>query len=234
MLRGVNRQQIFKEGADYEKFLQILAKSQAISAFKIFAYCLMGNHVHLLFQEGSEPIEKSMKRITVRFVYWYNAKYQRIGHLFQDRYKSEPVETDAYLLTVLRYIHQNPVKAGICGSVADYCYSSYNEYFSDTALIDRNFIFSILSSEEFVAFHAQSSDDQCLDDEDAAEQRLTDEQVQRLIESYAKCKNASDFRSLPKELKERTVKSVRAQGASIRQISRVCGESKGMVERWLR
>ena len=113
ILRGVNRQQIFEDNEDYYKFLQVVEESKAISGFELFAYCLMSNHIHLLLKEIQEPIEQIMKRITTRFVYWYNIKYQRSGHLFQDRYKSEPVEDDAYFLTVIRYIHQNPVKAEI-------------------------------------------------------------------------------------------------------------------------
>ena len=103
MLRGINQQQIFEDSEDYNKFLQVLKDSKAISEFKIFAYCLMGNHIHLLIQEQKEPIEQIMKRIATRFVYWYNIKYQRVGHLFQDRFKSE-LENDlntANALTVL-------------------------------------------------------------------------------------------------------------------------------------
>ena len=112
LLRGINRQQIFEDIEDFEKFLEVLKDCKAISDYKLFAYCLMSNHVHLLIKEEKEPIEQIMKRIATRFVYWYNIKYQRVGHLFQDRFKSEPVENDAYFMTVIRYIHQNPLKAG--------------------------------------------------------------------------------------------------------------------------
>ena len=79
----------------------------------LLAYCLMGNQIHLLLKEGKESLEQVFKRIGGRFVYWYNVKYQRVGHLFQDSFKSERVDDEAYLLAVIRYIHQNPVKAGI-------------------------------------------------------------------------------------------------------------------------
>ena len=134
MLRGINGHQIFVDSEDYEKFLEILKDCKAISEFEIFAYCLMSNHIHLLLKEVKEPIEQIMKRIATRFVYWYNIKYQRAGHLFQDRFKSEPVENDEYFLTVIRYIHQNPVKAGICKKPQDYNYSSYNEFFRKETL----------------------------------------------------------------------------------------------------
>ena len=144
MLRGINQQQIFEDREDYEKFLQILKDCKAVSEYKLFAYCLMGNHIHLLIQEDKEPIEQVIKRLATRFVYWYNIKYQRVGHLFQDRFKSEPVEDDAYFMTVIRYIHQNPVKAGLCKNVREYEYSSYKNFFDKSNLIDKNFVLGII------------------------------------------------------------------------------------------
>ena len=113
MLRGINQQDIFEDEDDYLRFLAIIRECKDISKFELYAYCLMTNHVHLLLKTGEEPLELIFKRIGSRYVYWYNLKYQRIGHLFQDRYKSEAVEDDAYFLTVLRYIMQNPMKAGM-------------------------------------------------------------------------------------------------------------------------
>ena len=79
MLRGINKQQIFEEKEDYEKFLEVLKSCKAISEFKLYAYCLMGNHIHLLIKEGKESLETIFKRIGGKFVYWYNVKYQRVG-----------------------------------------------------------------------------------------------------------------------------------------------------------
>ena len=120
MLRGINRQSIFEDDGDYIKFLDVLCTYKKNIEYEIYAYCLMGNHVHLLMKEGNEEISRTMKRIGASYVYWYNWQYGRKGHLFQDRYKSEAVEDDKYLLTVLRYIHQNPIKARLAKNVADY------------------------------------------------------------------------------------------------------------------
>ena len=128
MLRGINQQQIFEDEEDYLRFLSVLRECKEVSEYKLYAYCLMGNHVHLLLQEGKEPLDLIFKRIGSRFVYWYNLKYQRVGHLFQDRYKSEPVETEAYFLTALRYILQNPMKAGLEETPGTYGWSSYASY----------------------------------------------------------------------------------------------------------
>lgn len=233
MLRGVNQQQIFEDQEDCDKFLQVLKDCKAISEFKIFAYCLMGNHIHILLQETKEPLELLMKRIATRFVYWYNIKYQRVGHLFQDRFKSEPIENDAYFLTVLRYIHQNPIKTGICKTVEAYKNSSYNEFFKNSDLIDRDFVFGIISKDEFAKFNSENALDSCLDIEDKPKTKATDEQAKKIIEKISKCKNVAEFQRLANNLKEKYIKKFHEKGISIRQIARLCGVSKGMVEKWL-
>ena len=93
-----------------------------------YAYCLMGNHFHLLIRERDERVGETIKRIASSYVYYYNRKYGRDGHLFKERFKSEPVNDMEYFTVLLRYIHQNPVKAGIVEKVKDYEFSSWGEY----------------------------------------------------------------------------------------------------------
>ena len=104
MLRSVNRQQIFFEEDDYRFFIKLLKRYKTVSDYKLYAYCLMSNHIHLLLQAHGEDISTILKRIGTAFAFWYNGKYDRVGHIFQDRFKSEPVDIQHYLLTVLRYI----------------------------------------------------------------------------------------------------------------------------------
>ena len=232
MLRGVNQQQIFEDSEDCDKFLQVLKDCKAISEFKLFAYCLMGNHIHILLQETNEPIELLMKRIATRFVYWYNIKYQRVGHLFQDRFKSEPIENDAYFLTVLRYIHQNPIKAGICKTVADYENSSYSEYFKSSDLIDSDFVFDLISKDGFTKFNSEKVFESCLDVEDKPKIKVTDEQAKKIIEKVSKCKNVAEFQTLDVKTRDKCLKKLRESGLSIRQISRLTGVSFNIVRKF--
>ena len=92
-----------------------------------YGYCLMTNHFHLLIREREEKVGETLKRIASSYVYYYNKKYGRDGHLFKERFKSEPVNDMAYFVTLLRYIHQNPVKAGIVSDIKDYDFSSWGE-----------------------------------------------------------------------------------------------------------
>jgi len=234
MLRGINKQQIFEDEEDCDKFLWVLKETKAVSEFKLFAYCLMGNHIHLLIKEEKEPIEQIFKRIGGKFVYWYNIKYQRVGHLFQDRFKSEPVEDESYLFAVLRYIHQNPVKAKLCKNVEDYEFSSYREYTDRKWIVDTDFVLDILPLDEFTTFNHEESMDKCLEIEEKEAVRLTDEQAKAIIELCSGCRNVTEFQALPKADQEKFIEEFRNKGLSIRQIVRLTGTSKGLVEKWLK
>ena len=139
MLRGVNRQSIFEDDGDCIMFISLLRnlvqrfddKGRPLPALcTIYAYCLMDNHIHLLVKEQTESISTVIKRIAVSYAYYFNRKYSRNGHLFQDRFKSEPVNDMAYFMTLMRYIHQNPVKAEMVGNIDNYRWSSWHEYAS--------------------------------------------------------------------------------------------------------
>ena len=111
MLRGINRQLIFEDDEDRSKFLDLLCRFKKECGFELSGYCLMGNHVHLLIKENAVPLERIIKKIGTAYVYYFNQKNDRVGHLFQDRFRSEVVHDDPQLLQTLRYIHRNPVKA---------------------------------------------------------------------------------------------------------------------------
>ena len=231
MLRGINQQQIFEDEEDYQKFIEIVKAYQAISEYKVFAYCLMGNHIHLLMEFKKEPIEQVFKRIGSKYVYWYNVKYQRKGHLFQDRFKSEPVDDDPYFLTVIRYIHQNPVKAGLCEKVEDYKYSSFAEYLKESSFIDNDYVFSILPKDAFIEYNYQPSSANCLDVEEKTIKRVTDEEARKIIKKYSKCENISEFQALPVGKRDKYLKMFKEKGISIRQISRLTGVSYYIVQK---
>lgn len=233
MLRGINQQEILEDREDNEKFIRILKDCKLISGYKLYAYCLMGNHIHLLMKVEKEPLERIFKRICVRYVHWYNAKYSRVGHLFQDRFKSEPIEDEKYLLSALRYIHKNPVKAGLVKGVEEYPYSSYGCYIgsNDDSLVDTDFVLGMMSREQFEQFHREATEDSHLDIK-KPRFRLTDEQAKEIMMKVSKCKNASEFQLLDVEVRNSYIRRLREQGLSIRQISRMTGVSKGIVERF--
>ena len=118
---------MFGEAADYQLFLSSLERFRGETEVKICSYCLMENHVHLLVCDPEGHTSLIMKKPDVSYSQYFNLKYDRSGHLLQDRYKREAIENNAYLLVVFRYILNNPRMAGIC-EARNYPWSSYARY----------------------------------------------------------------------------------------------------------
>ena len=231
MMRGNNKQQVFFDTEDYFKFLSVLGICKGICGFKIYAYCLMDNHIHLLIQEGDEPIAKVFKRVGVRFVGWYNAKYKRCGNLFQGRFKSIPVNDDEYFITVLRYIHQNPVKAGIVKKCSEYSFSSYNAYFNNDPLVDTNFAMSLMSISQFEELHNEPVKDSRLEKLEQDTVRLTLEEATSAFEECTHCKNQKEFQKMPNDMQIAYINMLKKRNLSIRQICDLTGVSMHNVRK---
>jgi len=230
MLRGINKQKIFHDEQDYKMFIKAMNNAKKQSDFSIYAYCIMPNHIHLLIKENTESISTVMKRIGCRYVYWYNLKYERIGHLFQDRFRSEPVENDEYFLAVLRYIHQNPVKACIANKCSDYPFSSYNWYNKESILIDKTLVNSLMSVKDFEAFHNEEEKKQFMDVDDNNRNRLSDEKAEEAFRHITGGMGITQFKKENREAKKLIVIKLKKEGLTNRQISELCGQSKSWVE----
>jgi putative transposase len=240
MLRGVNRQEIFHDDEDNMRFLDILKKYKRISKFTLYAWCLMGNHFHLLLMEGEE-LAATMKRIGVSYATFYNWKYRTTGHLFQDRFKSENVETEEYFLTVVRYIHQNPVKAGICSQVEEWkwrsCTGYYDQVYYPGGLLDRKTVMNIfgedrsLAKERFKEFNERTNKDECLEDI-YRKRKLTDEQARDEIKQLLGEVEIAQVKSLPGWQRDHHLQKIKSiEGINIRQAARILGVSKNLVHR---
>lgn len=127
--RGNNRQNLFKKAADYQFYLNLLQEFKSVYSFDLYHYCLMTNHTHLLMKfYDQESLQKVMQRVNLNFAKWYKRTYRYHGHVFQDRFKSLPIDKDAYLLECGRYIERNPLKARMVTDLQDYPWSSYSFY----------------------------------------------------------------------------------------------------------
>ena len=235
VLRGINKQTIFEDEEDYEMFLQTLDQYKQKSGYKLLVYCLMSNHVHLLMKTEDETLGQCFKRIGASYVYWYNMKYYRVGHLFQDRYKSEAVETDDYFKAVIRYIHRNPLKAGMVARLEDYTWSSYREYLglNDTYHVDKDFVLKLFNEDQaeaikdFKAFNEIENDDRCLDISN--KKRMRDDMAIRIIKKKFSVNSAKDISNFDLEQKQVCVLYLLEKGLSVLQISRVTGISRYFI-----
>lgn len=253
MFRGNNKQNIFGDDEDRLKLIDLLEelprqydeKGNLLSSINcmFYAWCLMSNHVHLLYREFDEEIEHSMKRLLTSYAQYYNCKYGRVGHVFQDRFRSEPCNNMDYFTTLLRYIHQNPVKAGITKTVSEYPWSSWNEYMSYGYPVEdlRGIIFTQVCNVRAILkrypiedltylINKTLPDDMgCLDDDQDTFVRHSDEEVTNLMRKLWNIASPSDFEHLSLEQQREVTIELRQFNASYRQIARLTCQSYRQV-----
>lgn len=150
--RGIERKFIFKQDKDKEAFHRRLRDNLSKSSMQCYAWCIMGNHFHLLLQTGKTTLAEFMRSLLTGYAVYYNKRHKRVGHLFQNRYQSTMCEKDAYLLTLVRYVHLNPVKAKIIsyGDLRRYRWTGHREILEDRedGIIGRKEILGYLGGRE--------------------------------------------------------------------------------------
>jgi REP element-mobilizing transposase RayT len=238
MVRGINRQNIFHDDEDLQRYLETIVRMKKENRFKVYGFCLMTNHVHMLVQEGEEEISLIMKRIGTSYAWWYNSKYNRVGHVFQDRFKSEGIDNDAYLFSVIRYIHNNPVLAGMAKEPEEYRWSSCRLYYGQkeypVGLTDTGFILGLFANNEIEAVkrfeqHMKlEHQDICLDDN--IKLRLSDIKLAAEIGAILNGEPVNVLQTMEKKKRNETLKRIKSiEGATHRQIARVTGVSQSIV-----
>jgi REP element-mobilizing transposase RayT len=231
MLRGTNRQDLFHDDEDMYKMLEVIKQCTEIGKARVHAYCLMSNHLHLLMQclheTDSETLSQIVKRIGVRYAAYFNFKYDRVGAVFQERFKSEPVETEKYFLSLMRYIHQNPVKAGISKSPDQYAWSSYGAYVGKSDFVYKD-LADLLLGGQYESYMNAAEEITCLE-LDEVKQRLTDMELSAKIADVLGM-HATQVGTLDRNARNRALQMIVAiDGATYRQISRLTGISMGLI-----
>lgn len=241
VLRSVNKQLIFLEDNDYFKLLFMLSDYKIKYQIDIYAYCIMTNHVHLLLKASRTSLSGFFQSFESDFARWYNTKYERTGHLFQDRFHSFPIEDDDYYLTTLAYIHNNPVKAGMCRCPSEYHWSSYNAYFGEkTAIVNSQFTFRLVGSKKAVQrFLVENTSVNTFMNKPSRSDyqstpRITDEKA--ITEYVAILGTDSPFKAQRLSVSERKkiIVLLRERKLSYSQIARVTGISKSTLYRMMK
>lgn len=128
VIQGYNGATIFKDKSDKEFFINILSLNALQNNMKVFAYCIMDNHAHLLIWDFNNILSILMKEITKKYAYYLNKKYERAGKVFHDRFRSETIEDTKDLLSILDFIHNDPIRTNLVNHPSHYKWSSYNSY----------------------------------------------------------------------------------------------------------
>lgn len=248
MLRGNNKQDIFECNEDYLRFLTILQQkcypqdnehNPLTPCCVLYSYCLMSNHVHLLIQEKEECLSDLIKGITISYAQYYNLKYDHTGHLFQGRFRSEPVNDLIYFQTLIRYIHQNPIAGGLVKRAEDYEWSSWREFLNKLCYIKLCPIGQILSRiplqtlKELVD-EPMPKAQRILDINNESPFRLSDEIIRDFILFDCGVEHIKDIQSYSKPQKAAILEKIHAFGASYRQIARITGISESLIRRILK
>ncbi len=230
--RGLNKQLIFHETYDYQQFLIILSRTKEEYNFNLYAYCLMGNHVHLLIKDNNNKISMIMHRICLTYSMWYNKKYNRNGYLFQNRFKSEPVENEQYLLTVFRYIHQNPLKAGMVSWLYSYRWSSYCDYYNGHSdLVDLEMFQGFFAGKnELLDFLGASTREMCM--EYYTRNNMSDDDVLTIIRTVSGLDDPHDLKKMDDVSIREILSELYKAGVNANQIEKITGVSSRKTNKY--
>jgi REP element-mobilizing transposase RayT len=234
MLRGINQTQLFYDDDDRRAFIGVLERYRHECMFKLYAYSLMDNHIHLLLREEGTGLAGIIKRIALSYSARFNRKYDRSGYLFQGRYKSEAVSDDRYLLSVVRYIHNNPVRIGEPVSY----WTSFDEYVGDAArLVDVDFVLGVLSSDriqarqEFRSLIGSATQTGVKVLGEDVRRRVKDTEAIALIGRIGNIGSPREVAGLAKGERNHILALLKKEGLTVRQIARLTGINRGIVQR---
>lgn len=227
-LRGAGRRSLFEDDEDREAFVRRL-RNMVDDGILLYAWCLMDNHVHLLIGDCGGGISSPLHRLTTSFALCFNGRHSHVGPVFQGRFASFPVETDAHFLETIRYIHANPKSLG--AAVPDYRWSSYREYVEGKNLCETTRALDMLGGVEgFQRFHRVNGDIELVD-LTGYRRRLSDAEVRDIASSIFGEGFLGSLPLMAKEERDAGIRKLGRLGASSRQIERLTGIGRSIVRR---
>lgn len=239
IIRGNNKQDIFLCDNDREKFLKLIKITKEKYKYKLYLFVLMANHVHMVVYDENNDISKIMHKLCSSYAKYFNYRYERVGHLFQDRYRSISINDEAYLFNLISYVHNNPCKAHI-GNLETYKWSSYKDYTNTGAIkiTDTEFILKLFGEDkkkalnQFVLYNKKIDDKEYLKLELETEGILTDEDAIQYIKSVTKIDNLMKILTFNTAIRNRYIYEIsKIEGIQTGQISRIFGISKRTIMR---
>ena len=232
IIRGINRQDIFLDKQDILKFIKELENTKEKYNYEVYAYAFMNDHIHLILHDKNENMSKAIQSLNVRYSAYYNKKYERTGHLFENRFKSKEIESIAYLKNVVRYIHKNPENAGL----EPYIWTSYREFVYKSKIISPNTILKVFgnSKEEainnFEQFHMNYSKYQDITKDFELVTKITDEDANNAIKNMLNEENPLKIQAYEKQMRYIAInKILQIEGITKEQIARITGINRKTI-----
>lgn len=228
IMRGNGKQILFEEPEDYQFYIAAMEKYSEQTNVEICAYCLMDNHVHMLIHDVDMNMPVFMKKIGVSYSGYYNKKYEKNGHLFQDRYLSETIDNEPYLLTVFRYILNNPAKAGLC-KASEYKWSSFAAYANTASFVNtKAFEVMIGDKTQYNTFLGLQEDDKCMEFEKI---KHDDKWAKEVMLNNHGIQNGTILKTVSKAQRDEIIRQLKKEGISTRQIARLTGLGRSVIQR---
>lgn len=248
IIKGIDGQDIFYDDNDRNIFLQNLLETKFNFFCKLYAYCLMSNHVHMVLSVTDDLLSKSIQSLTIKYAHYFNKKYKRLGPFVQNRFNSKVIENRKYFLEVCRYVHRNPENAGFA-KTQNYEWSSYKEYISkaNSKLVDKDTLLyyfnnSIDNFIQYTSYQEFSLNDKYNEFINFAEfeliDKLSDSDVIKIIMKYFNILNSADIPIFFKtKYKENDIKNListlkQIKGTNKSQISRIIRISRRQIEKY--
>ena len=235
IIRGINRQDIFLDNQDYRKFIKELKRVKSKYEFEIYSYALMKNHIHLVMNDKNKNLSTSIQSLNISYSSYFNKKYERIGHLFENRFKSHTIESETYLKNVVRYIHKNPENA----CLKPYMWTSYYEYIMSkyNKICTTKQVMNLFANnlENFKAFHDNYEKNQDYDKDFEMPGRLQEDEAIKIIKEIINEPNLMKIQNYEMTKKKEVLnKIMRIEGITKVQVSRITGISKSIIDRMIK
>ena len=228
IMRGNGKQILFEEDADYRFFISSMKRFSKETGIAVCAYCLMNNHVHMLVYDNNGTLPLFMKKLGVSYAKYFNEKYERSGHLFQGRYLSESIDSERYLLAVFRYILNNPVKAGL-SDASKYKWSSYSAFGDNNSFVDTHIMELMLGDKDkYDAFLGIEEKTECMEHESI---KRDDKWAVQTMRNACGINSWSEIEMADTSRRNEAIRQMRQAGISVRQIERITGVGRGVIQR---
>ena len=221
VLHSLEGNLLFNENDDYEKFSTVIKECVENFGVLILAYSFSADTVHLILKTGEEPLSAVVKKITTKYIFWYNKKYSHSGKLLHDRYKSEPLESNERIASAVRYVHS------LYGLL-----NSRNEYNGEQNIADTKAALRFATKAELLKDADES--ESFIGEKNYAGKPISDEQVKKILSVDFACNSPEDVLILSDDFRQVIISRLHSAGASVRQISRLTGIGKNTVERKLK
>jgi len=234
IVQGINKEYIFQKDEHIKKYLYLVKKYSAIHNIKIISYCIMNNHAHfLIYTKDIESMSKTMQKSNILYSRYYNENENRVGHLFRNRYISQPIVNRHHLFQCLVYIHRNPVKAGIVNKLDQYHYSSYNDYQNKSGIVDKELLELVFDSsyhymDIFMQIHKSQDIDNVFDVEE--ENYVYND----IIKKYSDITQIDELTYKDAILKSLILDLHTKAGLSFREIAKRLNKNKDLLVRMLK